>query len=42
MLDEKGDIPAKYFWTDMLHINSSGYEVWTKNLKPLIDKILRK
>ena len=42
MLDEKGDIPAKYFWTDMLHMNSSGYEVWTKNLKPLIDKILSK
>jgi len=42
MLDDKGDIPAKYFWTDMLHMNSSGYEVWTKNLKPLIDKILSK
>ena len=42
MLNEKGEIPTKYFWKDMLHMNSSGYEVWTKNLKPLIDKILRK
>lgn len=40
MLDEDGNIPEKYFWRDMLHMNRSGYEVWAKNIKPLINKIL--
>ena len=30
----------KYFWRDMLHMNRSGYDVWAKNIKPLINKIL--
>ena len=42
MLDEDGNIPEKYFWRDMLHMNRSGYEVWAKNIKPLINKILEK
>ena len=40
MIDNEGNIPKKYFWTDMLHMNKSGYQVWKKNLKPLINKIL--
>ena len=40
MIDDEGNIPKKYFWTDMLHMNKSGYQVWKKNLKPLINKIL--
>ena len=40
MLDEDGNIPEKYFWRDMLHMNRSGYDVWAKNIKPLINKIL--
>ena len=37
---EDGNIPEKYFWRDMLHMNRSGYDVWAKNIKPLINKIL--
>ena len=40
MIDNEGNIPKKYFWTDMLHMNKSGYQIWKKNLKPLINKIL--
>lgn len=40
MIDNEGNIPKKYFWTDMLHMNKSGYLIWKKNLKPLINKIL--
>ena len=40
MIDNEGNIPKKYFWTDMLHMNKSGYQVWKKNLKLLINKIL--
>lgn len=40
MIDNEGNIPKKYFWRDMLHMNKSGYQVWKKNLKPLINKIL--
>ena len=40
MLDNNGNIPKGYFWKDMLHMNRSGYEVWKKNLQPLINKIL--
>ena len=42
MLDDQGDIPKKYFWRDMLHMNRSGYDVWAKSIKPLINKILEK
>ena len=40
MIDNEGNIPKKYFWRDMLHMNKSGYQIWKKNLKPLINKIL--
>ena len=40
MIDNEGNIPKKYFWTNMLHMNKSGYQIWKKNLKPLINKIL--
>ena len=40
MIDNEGKIPKKYFWRDMLHMNKSGYQIWKKNLKPLINKIL--
>ena len=40
MIDNEGNIPKKYFWTDMLHMNKSGYQIWKKKLKPLINKIL--
>ena len=40
MIDNEGNIPKKYFWSDMLHMNKSGYQIWKKNLKPLINKIL--
>ena len=41
MLDNQGNIPKKYFWKDMLHMNNLGYEVWKKNLQPLINRILK-
>ena len=41
MLDNQGNIPKKYFWKDMLHMNNLGYEVWKKNLEPLINRILK-
>ena len=34
-------IGKKYFWKDMLHMNNLGYEVWKKNLQPLINRILK-
>jgi lysophospholipase L1-like esterase len=40
LLDKKGEPNAKLFLDDKLHLNSKGYEVWTKLLRPTIRKAL--
>ncbi len=38
LLDSDGEPDQKLFLKDQLHLNSKGYEVWTKLLKPVIKK----
>jgi lysophospholipase L1-like esterase len=33
MLNEKGEPDAKYFLNDMLHMNESGYALWTQQVR---------
>lgn len=36
MYDSAGNIRKDIFLDDMLHLNSKGYELWTKTLKPVL------
>ncbi len=40
LLDSEGEPNAELFLGDKLHLNSKGYEVWTKLLKPTIKEAL--
>jgi lysophospholipase L1-like esterase len=40
LLDSNGRPNQGLFLKDQLHLNSKGYEVWTKLLKPIIEKAL--
>lgn len=41
LLDSDGKPNEKLFLDDNLHLNSKGYEVWTKLLRPVIKEALR-
>jgi lysophospholipase L1-like esterase len=38
MLNEKGEPNAKYFLKDMLHLNESGYALWTQQVRNFYKK----
>jgi lysophospholipase L1-like esterase len=41
LLSKDGKPNEKFFLDDNLHLNSKGYEVWTKLLRPIIKKALK-
>jgi len=41
LLDAEGRPDAKLFLDDQLHLNSEGYKIWTRLLRPIIEKALR-
>lgn len=41
LLDNDGKPDTQLFLNDNLHLNSKGYEKWTKQLKPIIAKALK-
>lgn len=41
LLDDKGEPKDELFLDDKLHLNSKAYEVWTKLLRPTIEKTLK-
>ena len=42
LLDSDGEPDAELFLDDNLHLNSKGYEVWTKLFKPVIEEALNR
>lgn len=40
LLGDDGKPAAKFFLKDNLHLNPEGYRVWTKALRPIIDRAL--
>ena len=42
LLDGDGEPKAELFLDDKLHLNSKGYEVWTKLLRPIIKEALNR
>lgn len=40
LLGDDGKPAAKFFLKDNLHLNPDGYRVWTKALRPIIDRAL--
>jgi len=42
LLDSDGEPKVELFLDDKLHLNSKGYEVWTKLLKPIIKEALNR
>lgn len=41
MLEENGEVRKDIFIEDGLHMNAKGYEGWTNQLKPIIEKIYK-
>ncbi len=41
LLDDKGEPKDELFLDDKLHLNSKGYDVWTKLLRPTIETALK-
>ena len=41
MLDEQGRVRSDLFSDDGLHMNAHGYELWTKTLTPVLDRVYR-
>ena len=41
LLSSDGKPNADFFLKDQLHLNDKGYEVWTKRLRPIIEKALK-
>ena len=39
MLEENGEVKKDIFIEDGLHMNAKGYEGWTKQLKPILEKL---
>ena len=39
MLEENGEVRKDIFVEDGLHMNAKGYEGWTNQLKPILEKI---
>jgi len=40
LLDSDGKPDSAFFLKDQLHLNDKGYEVWTKRIRPIINKAL--
>ncbi len=41
MLEKDGQVRRDIYLDDGLHMNDKGYEVWTKVLRPVMDKLLK-
>ncbi len=41
LLSSNGKPNAEFFLKDQLHLNDKGYEVWTKQLRPIIEKAFK-
>lgn len=41
LLDSEGKPNLDFFLSDKLHLNSKGYEIWTKRLRPVIKEALK-
>ena len=41
LLSSDGKPNADFFLKDQLHLNDKGYEVWTKRLRPIIEKAVK-
>jgi len=41
LLSSDGKPNAEFFLKDQLHLNDKGYEVWTKQLRPIIEKAFK-
>jgi lysophospholipase L1-like esterase len=41
LLSSDGDPNAEFFLKDQLHLNDQGYEVWTRQLRPIIEKAFK-
>jgi lysophospholipase L1-like esterase len=41
LLDKEGKPDDKFFLNDKLHLNSTGYQAWTKRITPIIKQALK-
>jgi lysophospholipase L1-like esterase len=41
LFSSDGEPNAEFFLKDQLHLNDKGYEVWTRQLRPIIEKAFK-